>query len=65
MAAWGDYKEFAERCKEEVRKAKAQLQLRFACSKSEGEILGMKFSQVKYWVLHSGHITPSLEHSGV
>ncbi len=34
---WGDYKEVAKVCREEVRKAKAQLELRLATAVKENK----------------------------
>ena len=37
QATWGDYKEVAKVCREEVRKAKAQTQLRLATAIKENK----------------------------
>jgi len=43
QATWGDYKEVAKVCREEVRKAKAQLELRVATAVKENKKLFYKY----------------------
>ena len=43
---WGDYKEVAKVCREEVRKAKAQLELRLATAVKENKKSFLNISMV-------------------
>ena len=47
QATWGNYKEVAEICREEVRKAKAQLELRLATAVKENKQSFYRYINVK------------------
>ena len=62
QATWGDYKEVAKVCREEVRKAKAQLELRLATAVKENKKCFHKYINSKRRTKENFH--PLLDAAG-